>query len=105
MSPSDPSEDLGEPDLTRREFSRRLAGTALTATLTGTTPEAATAGEDAAQPFGAEFPALDSLATGPWWTKKPRGQGPPPSLDVPRDQVVAFALYTQDRGVLKMTAQ
>ena len=26
-------------------------------------------------------------------------------MDVPRDQVIAFALYTQDRGVLKLTAQ
>ena len=26
-------------------------------------------------------------------------------MDVPRDEVVAFALYTQDRGVLKLTAQ
>ena len=26
-------------------------------------------------------------------------------MDVPRDQVVAFALYTHDRGVLKLTAQ
>jgi hypothetical protein len=24
---------------------------------------------DAAQPFGAEFPSLDSLATGEWWSK------------------------------------
>jgi len=79
---------------------------------------------DAAQPFGAEFPNLDSLATGEWWTKgamaaqpkagakgkgkgkgKGGGQSPPPSMDVPRDQVVAFALYTQQNGVMKMTAQ
>jgi hypothetical protein len=56
-------------------------------------------------PFGAEFPALDSLAVGQWWTKKPRGPNAPPAMDVPRDQVVAFALYTHDRGVLKLTAQ
>ena len=80
--------------------------------------------EDAAQPFGLEFPNLDSLATGQWWTKgattsppkagakgkgkgkgKGGGQSPPPSMDVPRDQVVAFALYTQQNGVMKMTAQ
>ncbi|MGN6547639.1 MAG: metallophosphoesterase family protein, partial [Aureliella sp.] len=39
---------------------------------------------------------------------KPRPQGgptPPPSMDVPRDQVVAFAVYTQQNGVLKMSAQ
>ena len=70
-------------------------------------------------PFGAEFPELDSLATGEWWTKgtgaaaagksKNKGKGqpppPPPLMDVPRDQVVAFALYTQQSGVMKMTAQ
>ncbi len=59
-----------------------------------------------AQPFGAQFPNLDSLAVGEWWTKKPgRGPSAPPSMDVPREDVVAFALYTQDRGVLKLTAQ
>lgn len=57
------------------------------------------------QPFGDEFPNLDSLATGQWWTKKAKGQNPPPSMDVSRDQVIAFAVYTQDRGVLKLTAQ
>lgn len=57
-------------------------------------------------PFGAEFPELDSLAVGKWWTKpKPRTPHPPPSLVVERDEVVAFALYTHDRGVLKLTAQ
>ncbi len=78
---------------------------------------------DAAQPFGAEFPALDSLTTGEWWSKssaapaapkgKAKGKGkgkggggsPPPPMDVPRDQVVAFALYTQQGGVMKMSAQ
>ncbi|MEK0449839.1 MAG: hypothetical protein RL088_2107 [Verrucomicrobiota bacterium] len=70
---------------------------------------------DAPQPFGPEFPNLDSLATGEWWAKriaapgkgKPKGQGQPqpPPMDVPRDQVVAFALYTVHGGVLKMTAQ
>jgi hypothetical protein len=60
-----------------------------------------------AQPFGAEFPNLDSLAVGEWWKKKPAPKGPnaPPPMDVPRDQVVAFALYTHDRRVLKITAQ
>jgi len=77
---------------------------------------------DTAQPFGAEFPSLDSLATGEWWRKgaavaagdgkgrkKGKGKGgggsPPPSMNVPRDQVVAFAIYTQQSGVMKMSAQ
>ena len=71
--------------------------------------------QDASQPFGTEFPDLDSLATGEWWRKdaaasaqgkgKKRAETPPPSMDVPRDQVVAFALYTVQGGVVKMTAQ
>ena len=32
-------------------------------------------------------------------------QSPPPIFDVPRDQVVVFALFTHERGVLKITAQ
>lgn len=71
------------------------------------------AAEESPQPFGAEFPQLDSLAVGEWWTKpQPRGPQAPPPLDVPRDQVVAFALYTVSRApaagsqaVLKLTAQ
>src|SRR5687767_5335589 len=42
-----------------------------------------------AQPFGAEFPRLDSLAVGEWWKAAPPKQNPPPSMDVPRGQVVA----------------
>jgi hypothetical protein len=80
--------------------------------------------QEAAQPFGAEFPNLDSLTTGQWWskgaapppakakakgkakTKAKGGGGPPaPPMDVPRDQVVAFAVYTHHGGVLKLSAQ
>jgi len=78
---------------------------------------------DNPQPFGAEFPNLESLTTGEWWTKnaaaaaknekkKAKGKGkggggatPPPAMDVPRDEVVCFAYYTQQNGVLKMSAQ
>ena len=60
---------------------------------------------DAATPFTPEFPQLDSLAMGNWWTKKLKGPNPPPTMDVPREQVVAFALYTHDHAVLKLTAQ
>jgi hypothetical protein len=55
--------------------------------------------------FGEDFANLDSLASGEWWTKKPRGANAPPPMDVPREEVIAFALYTQHRGVLKLTAQ
>jgi hypothetical protein len=61
---------------------------------------------DLAAPFGAQYPNLDSLAVGEWWTKKPTGnQPPPPSMNVPRDEVIAFALYTHEHDVLKLTAQ
>ena len=58
-----------------------------------------------AQPFGADFPNLDSLAVGEWWKKNPTAANRPPPMDVPRQDVVAFALYTHDAGVLKLTAQ
>ncbi len=77
--------------------------------------------QESSRPFGAEFPKLESLTTGDWWTQgtqaagqngklnsKGKGGGgppPPPSMDVPRDQVVCFAYYTQHNGVLKMSAQ
>src|SRR5688572_26111068 len=95
MNPNDP------PRLSRREFVQGIAGATAGAALAG----GSLAAQDAAAPFGAEHPALDSLSCGDWWTKKPKGPNPPPALDVPRDEVVAFALYTQDRGVLKMSAQ
>jgi len=67
---------------------------------------AAAAEAEPAQPFGTAFPKLDSLGTGQWWQKPaPKGPSAPPPMDVPRDEVVAFALYTHDRGVLKLTAQ
>ncbi|MEZ6095068.1 MAG: hypothetical protein R3C03_12705 [Pirellulaceae bacterium] len=49
--------------------------------------------------FGPKFPKLESRATGEWW----KAENPP--LMVPRDQVVAFALYTHQNGVLKLSAQ
>ncbi len=59
-----------------------------------------------AKPFGDEFPNLDSLAIGEWWKKKtPQGPNPPPTMQVERDRVIAFAIYTVDRSVLKLTAQ
>ena len=67
------------------------------------------------QPFGADFPNLDSDAVGEWWKSRPparpnakknkKSQSTEPRLMVPRDQVMAFALYTLDRGVLKLSAQ
>ncbi len=80
--------------------------------------------QDATPPFGAEFPNLDSQTTGTWWAPRavaapkanPGGKGkakgkgkgnagPIVDLNVPRDQVVCFAIYTHERGVLKVSAQ
>ena len=72
----------------------------------GTTSASAQSNDEPRLPFGTEFPNLDSLAVGEWWNKpSPKGPAAPPKMDVPRDQVVAFALYTHDNGVLKLTAQ
>ena len=62
--------------------------------------------DEPARPFGDKFPNLDSLAVGQWWDKpQPKGPNAPPPMNVPRDQVVVFAIYTAERGTLKMTAQ
>jgi 3',5'-cyclic AMP phosphodiesterase CpdA len=72
-----------------------------------------------AAPFGQDYAHLDSQTIGQWWVTA-RASGEPGTeapgkavkkvpqiieLDVPRDEVVAFALYTHDAGVLKLTAQ
>ncbi len=90
--------------ITRREA---LKSTALSLSALALHPPLLTAAEfvENALPFGPEFPALDSLASGEWWLRKPKGPQVPPPMDVPRDEVIAFALYTQDSGVLKLTAQ
>lgn len=56
------------------------------------------------QPFGSDFPKLDSDATGQWWTTRGKGKKGP-RLEVPRDEVLAFAVYAHDRGTLKLTGQ
>jgi len=79
------------------------------------------------RPFGDAHPALDDWATGAWRqaeaqanaamqglnpavAKRRAAQGRPFPLDVPRRDVIAFALYTvtvrpESRGTLKLSAQ
>ena len=69
----------------------------------------------AAAPFGDDYRFLDTHASGEWWlgprvvpgaqrAGKPVKPVPPiVDLQVPRDRVVAFALYTHEAGVLKLT--
>lgn len=72
----------------------------------GSSSLSAAANPEPVLPFGEKFAELDSLAVGDWWTKKPKGKAAaPPPMDVPREEVVAFALYTHDRGLLKLSAQ
>jgi len=59
----------------------------------------------AARPFPGERAAgLDTLALAGSWEKERQGYLAE-VVKAPRDSVVAFALYTHDRGVLKLTAQ
>ena len=71
------------------------------------------AAQEKTKPFGDEFGNLELLTTGEWW-KRPGNNGTPlkkgrksvpPNLNVPRDEVVAFALYTHQDGVLKLSTQ
>ncbi len=58
--------------------------------------------------FGAEFSDLEKLTTGQWWdaeAPKKKRKKFSMNLNVERDQVVAFAIYTHDHGTLKLTAQ
>ncbi len=78
-----------------------------------------TADDFATTPFGVGYPQLDQWVVGEWWKEpwnKPGPKGkrperPPFALDVPRGDVVAFAIYTvavkptDGPGVLKVTAQ
>ena len=73
----------------------------------------------AAAPFGPDHAYLDAQTTGEWWATSGSKVPQIIELKVPRDQVVAFALYTHDghptaqktrggdpgAGVLKLTAQ
>lgn len=104
-------------NLTRRlvcKLTPLLFWRSASSSVTGTEPAPAF-------PFGSDNPDLDTLTTGEWWLRgvrsaaagesnnakrKVRGvQSPPPSMDVPREDVVCFAYYTHQNGVLKMSAQ
>ena len=48
------------------------------------------------------FTALDTLATNDWWNRK---TSKIIDLKVPRDQVIAFGIYTTSNNTLKLSAQ
>ena len=65
------------------------------------------AAADAARPYGEVYQQLDSLAVGEWWNAKvpsAKKAALPPAMNVPRDEVAAFALYTHENSVLKLKA-
>ena len=53
-------------------------------------------------PVLAPFESLDTLATNDWWN---RGPNPIIEMDVSRENVIAFGLYTVANKTLKLTAQ
>ena len=57
-----------------------------------------------AEIFGDKFKKLESLSVGQWWKVK-RKKNKKMDLDVERDQVCAFVVYTHDHGTLKLSAQ
>ena len=50
----------------------------------------------------ASFTALDTLATNDWWNRK---TSKIIDIKVPRDQVIAFGIYTTSNNTLKLSAQ
>ena len=55
-----------------------------------------------AVPLPAPFEGLDTLCVNDWWEREP---SPIVNLRVPRDEVIAFGIYTAHAGVLKLSAQ
>jgi hypothetical protein len=99
--------------LTRRDILKSTPLAILGASLGNTQFGSAAA---ASLPFGESFPELESLTTGEWWKVKPFATKPgerknqidaptAPDMKVPRKDVVCFACYTLQSGVLKMSAQ
>lgn len=58
--------------------------------------------QDRQPPVQAPFEKLDTLCVNDWWNRKP---SPIVDLRVPRDQVIAFGIYTVQDRVLKLSAQ
>lgn len=61
-----------------------------------------TAGACAFDPVPSPDPSCEKLCSGEWWKKKSNHIL---NLHVPRNEVIAFGLYTHDHGELKLTAQ
>ncbi len=89
----------------RRQFLKKTSGLALAAYLPSLYASAYDKMNDPF-PFGTERgKPLDACATGEWWNWKGDAQMSRFMQERARDKVIAYAVYTHDRGVLKMTAQ
>ena len=53
-------------------------------------------------PIVATFEKLDTIATNDWWN---RAKNPIIDVDIPRNEVIAFGMYTVANNTVKMTAQ
>lgn len=60
-----------------------------------------------AEVFGKKYAGLDNRATSDWWTRQGQNNKRKSmiNLDVPRQDVIGFAVYTLENNTLKMTAQ
>jgi len=96
---------LHSDSISRRDAIKATATALGAIALPSTLPVDLARAQESLNPFGDEFPKLDSLATGKWWLVSPPKKSPPPPMDVPRDQVIAFAVYTCDSKTLKLSAQ
>ena len=59
-------------------------------------------------PVKAPFEKLDLYCVNDWWVNAAKMKNNPKRIidvDVPRDEVICFGMYTVQNGVMKMTAQ
>lgn len=93
------------PINTRRQFIKNTSALALAASLPSLNAIAYTKMNDPF-PFGTERgKTLDACAVGEWWNWKGNEKISQFLQQRPRSEVIAYAVYTHDRGVLKLTAQ
>ena len=85
-------------------MSSRLAWLALLAVVVAFASPNTQAADDAIgpPPVVAPFKKLDTVCVNDWWNRE---ASPIIDVKVPRDQVVAFGVYTVSEGTLKLTAQ
>ena len=64
--------------------------------------------QDMKPPVVAPFEKLDTYCVNDWWNHAAKMKSDPKRIidvDVPRDEVICFGIYTVQNGVMKMTAQ